>query len=347
MKENSFHKDELSNPLQNPVNDSNEKLRLEEEYQKYFSLFMLAPICFFVLNKNGSIIECNLAAANLIDMEQEKIINRNIKEFIFSNDQDIFNVLQHQYLEENIIKTCEIRIINGRGDEIWVKIQPLVAIEILNFPVYGFVLTDIRFQKSIEFQNELEESEKDAIINSTNDLIWSVTRDFRLITCNKSFRESAKAFSGVIFQPGDEVLLRDHYSEEIIAYWENLYKRALNGEVVKEEYYTPKVETMGESWLELNVNPIYWNNEITSIACFGRVITERKQNELKLLNSAKMASLGEMAGGVAHEINNPLSILLGYTGKLSRQLSKPSFDIDSILADLKKSRKQPKEFHQL
>lgn len=380
MKENSFNKDGLSHIHQNAENEykekfqsihnnlslseskdllrklqirlleiesshekeMNEKVRLEEDYQKYFSLFMLAPICFFVLNEKGSIIECNLAAANLIDIEQDKIINRNIKEFICSSDQDIFNVLQQQYFEENIIKTCEIRIRNSREEEVWVKIQPLVAIDILNFPLYGFVLTDIGFQKSIEFQNELEESEKDAIINSTNDLIWSVTKDFKLITCNNSFRDSAKAFSGVIFQPGDEVLLRDHYSEEIINYWEGLYKKALNGEVVRVEYYTPKLETKDETWLELNINPIYWNNEITSIACFGRVITERKQNELKLVHSAKMASLGEMAGGVAHEINNPLSILLGYTGKLSRQLSKPSFELESILSDLEKIKETTK-----
>ncbi len=34
-------------------------------------------------------------------------------------------------------------------------------------------------------------------------------------------------------------------------------------------------------------------------------------------NSARLASLGEMAGGIAHEINNPLTILNGYIRKLS------------------------------
>lgn len=42
----------------------------------------------------------------------------------------------------------------------------------------------------------------------------------------------------------------------------------------------------------------------------------------KLIHSAKMASLGEMAGGVAHEINNPLSIIIGHAQKISTLVSR-------------------------
>lgn len=49
-------------------------------------------------------------------------------------------------------------------------------------------------------------------------------------------------------------------------------------------------------------------------------ITEQKLSEAKLIQASKMSSLGEMASGIAHEINNPLTIIQGLAfivGKLS------------------------------
>jgi PAS domain S-box-containing protein len=47
---------------------------------------------------------------------------------------------------------------------------------------------------------------------------------------------------------------------------------------------------------------------VVALVGVGRDLTEKRQMELQLIQSAKMAALGEMAGGVAHEIRNPLAI---------------------------------------
>ena len=48
-------------------------------------------------------------------------------------------------------------------------------------------------------------------------------------------------------------------------------------------------------------------------------ISQRKAMQQQLLQADKLASIGQLAAGVAHEINNPLGIILGYTQLLIRE----------------------------
>jgi PAS domain S-box-containing protein len=50
-------------------------------------------------------------------------------------------------------------------------------------------------------------------------------------------------------------------------------------------------------------------------------ITERKKLEEQMLHTEKLASIGTLAAGVAHEINNPLAIILGFTDLLLENFS--------------------------
>lgn len=54
---------------------------------------------------------------------------------------------------------------------------------------------------------------------------------------------------------------------------------------------------------------------------------KREELHLQLLHAAKMASLGELATGVAHEINNPLAIIMATSDVIKDRLN-PEFDID-------------------
>jgi PAS domain S-box-containing protein len=53
----------------------------------------------------------------------------------------------------------------------------------------------------------------------------------------------------------------------------------------------------------------------------GQDITERQIAESKMIQSSKMASLGEMSAGVSHEINNPLAIIQGSAFRAIQNLS--------------------------
>lgn len=64
--------------------------------------------------------------------------------------------------------------------------------------------------------------------------------------------------------------------------------------------------------------------------------TEKKKGEQKVIQSSKMASLGEMASGIAHEINNPLTIIYSKANRLKRQVENDSIDKAKFVQEIGK-----------
>jgi two-component system NtrC family sensor kinase len=67
-----------------------------------------------------------------------------------------------------------------------------------------------------------------------------------------------------------------------------------------------------------------------------------KQSEIKLLQSEKQASIGKLAGGVAHEINNPLTGIFTFTHMLLRRTDIPAdvrSDLETIAQETERVRK--------
>jgi two-component system, NtrC family, sensor kinase len=74
------------------------------------------------------------------------------------------------------------------------------------------------------------------------------------------------------------------------------------------------------TWINAKFMPLKNNaDEIVAVLCIGRDITEHKNLESQLINAEKLASIGTLAAGVAHEINNPLGVILGFCDLLLRK----------------------------
>ena len=74
-----------------------------------------------------------------------------------------------------------------------------------------------------------------------------------------------------------------------------------------------------------------------------RQIMKLKEDELQkqnmaLIESSKLSTIGEMASGIAHEINNPLTIIKGHLGILNRMIQKPQIESLKLKDLIRKSQ---------
>jgi diguanylate cyclase (GGDEF)-like protein/PAS domain S-box-containing protein len=128
--------------------------------------------------------------------------------------------------------------------------------------------------------SHLAEANLAALIESTEDFIWSVDLDYRLITFNRALSRDTEASYGV--RPAAGMRLYDHFPPERAVLWPQFYERAL-----KEGSFRTEYSPLSGRTLELTFNPIVIEGETTGISVFGKDISERKTAENALQDAEK------------------------------------------------------------
>ncbi|MCF8244467.1 MAG: PAS domain S-box protein [Saprospiraceae bacterium] len=152
---------------------------------------------------------------------------------------------------------------------------------------------DITDRKLTELQIEFERRNQAALINGTNDLIWSIDADMRLITANNTFLSVIKDRAGIDLNPGDNMLFSAKSIDGYKDYWTKQYKRVLSGEKFTEILH--RLEP-SEYWAKIFFNPIWENEKVIGAACYYRDITERKKSERLILQTQQMMAEAESRG---------------------------------------------------
>jgi signal transduction histidine kinase len=184
-------------------------------------------------------------------------------------------------------------------------------------------------------KKELQKKEEryKALVENAADLIYTVDQDGRILSMNLY---AAKLFArrrSITAQAAGELDGdRDIHPEDFVGMtlYDLMTKRSADFhlEWMEQIKQTGKILskrhtiTIGEREFWFSTSIVGLKDEKGSIYAFeiiSRDITGRKNLEDRLINMEKLASVGTLAAGVAHEINNPIAVILGFNEILLEQ----------------------------
>ncbi len=182
----------------------------------------------------------------------------------------------------------------------------------------------------IEAANQRREKEFLETIVNTGGVLMAVTdAEGRLIVANQAMHElfpemgTLKSEVGAIAGP---------LGEQLSAVVDNLPWQAVNNITLADG------RKRALSW---SVSPIKTNDgEIKNLVAVGLDITERREAELSIYQAGKLVTLGEVATGIAHEINQPLATLAMAVDNLHARVSGGNLDQAMIVDGLDLASRQ-------
>ena len=252
----------------------------------------------------------------------KKILGYTSKEFISLPFLAIFHPEDTKAiinLRERLLKSRgksfskQLRLLHKNGHWIWCDgtITNMLHEEGIGALVSNF--SDISEKKSAAGQREFDRNNLHALINNTNDLMWSVDTNYKLITSNQPFDNLVRQASGKQAVKETSTLHLEGFPEEQLLRFKKFYDRALKGETFTEiEYDSSPVEI----WSEFSFYPIRKNKEIIGTACYSHDITNRMIAELKLERQNRELTktnheLDRFVYSVSHDLRSPLTSILG------------------------------------
>ncbi len=145
------------------------------------------------------------------------------------------------------------------------------------------------------------------LINNTDDPIWLVDVEYKIIECNNSFKKWVYHFIGQELDRGDNVL-HDGLNKTYLDKFETCYQYALNGHSFK------SVEDMLVDgrlrYTSVSFNPVLDKDDhVIGVSCFARDITEQRKHLLRI--EEQNTALREIAFIESHKVRGPAATIMG------------------------------------
>ena len=294
----------------------------------------------YLADAGGKLEEVNPALVRMLGYENRQgLLGRPLSEFFLQPEE--WETERRQLAQSDVVYGHEAMLRRSDGSALAaLHASALIRDTAGRVRRCQGTLVDISERRQIETRLQREQEFARRLVESFPDLVVALDREGRYTFVSPRSREllgfAPEELIGSLFSERIE----PHSRKEVQAFLDTVISgRCSNGST---EYLARRSD--GETRLfRATASPLMdGSGRIAGVIAAARDITDSKRMEQQLIQNERLAAMGQMIAGVAHELNNPLTAVLGVT-----ELLRDSTGDDSARRQLEIAHRQARRAAQI
>jgi two-component system NtrC family sensor kinase len=305
-----FEMDHLLATLKKALHSQRLARALHESEERYRLIAENIRDAIFLVDMDGRLVFSNRRGEEIAGYTQAEFAGRSILDLLTSaGAREAIERMAAAESSRDLSPFFETRLVRKDGSLVWVEANITSVVREGHAVGRLGVVRDITRRKRAEEQARLQATALEAAASG----IVITDRAGRIIWTNPAFTHLTGWAADEAVGQTPRILRSGQHDA---AFFRDLWETILAGRIWRGETVNRRKD--GALYTEEQViTPVRdERGEISHFIAIKQDITERKRLEAQLIQSEKLAAMGNLLAGVAHELNNPLSVVTGHAAIL-------------------------------